>query len=188
MYLFSSTASSADVKPTPTVTPTPSANPVTYYCASLTTGIPNVMKGMHCGAGKIFLGSGPIPKASTRPHKMNPLLSNRLRAAQIVAKTKGFSIGVTSGWRSLREQQRIYRNAIKIYKNSADKWALPPEKSMHPWGLAIDVHFNSQGAANWFKKNSATFGLCRIYKNEWWHFEPVIAPGGQCPKLKANAG
>ena len=186
---FISTQALAAPTPLPIASPgSPAPSKPVHYCASLKTGIPSPMKGMHCGSGAIYLGSGPVSAGKSRPAELNLLLRNRLRSAQIAGKKHGYSIGITSGWRSLSEQQRIYRNAVKVYKNSANKWAMPPAKSMHPWGLAIDVHFNTQAAANWFKQNSATFGLCRMYKNEWWHFEPVIAPGGRCPKLRANAG
>jgi D-alanyl-D-alanine dipeptidase len=32
--------------------------------------------------------------------------------------------------------------------------------------------------------NGYRFGLCRRYENEWWHFEPLVAPGTQCPALE----
>ena len=174
--------------PTPSIKPSvfPSARP-SHYCASSVSGKPVRISGVHCGRGNFYLGYGPLNKGKSRPAQLDPLLKNRIRAVQLSATAKGFSVGVTSGWRSLNDQQRIYNNAVKLYKNQADRWALPPEKSMHPWGLAVDLHFGSQAAANWFKQNSWTFGLCRVYKNEWWHFEPVIAPGGKCPRLKVNA-
>jgi D-alanyl-D-alanine carboxypeptidase len=39
----------------------------------------------------------------------------------------------------------------------------------------------------WLEVNGYKFGLCRVYENEWWHFEPLVAPGQQCPALVANA-
>jgi hypothetical protein len=42
-------------------------------------------------------------------------------------------------------------------------------------------------AAGWLEINGAKFGLCRVFENEWWHFEPVIAPGWKCPALVPDA-
>ena len=183
----------ASPKPTssPTVKPTVKPKPsVTYYCAYKSSGQAYVMQGNHCAPQSLFLGAGPLVRGSKRPNQLDPLLSNRLRAAQIAARKLNFSIGVTSGWRSLNEQQRLFRRAVKQYGSvrAASRWALPPEKSQHPWGLALDLHFSSKAASRWFDRYSSSFGLCRTYRNEWWHYEPVIAPMQRCPKLKANAG
>jgi D-alanyl-D-alanine dipeptidase len=29
--------------------------------------------------------------------------------------------------------------------------------------------------------------LCRVFENEWWHFEGNIAPGWRCPKMLKDA-
>ena len=174
---------------TPSPSPSPSQSPFTF-CANKATGVPTKIETATCPSTTLALGTGPLAPGSHRPHGLNNLLRNRFEAARLAAKKLHYTLSITSGWRSLAEQQRIYRLAVKKYKNphEASNWVLPPEQSMHPWGLAVDLHFRSQSAANWFKHNSAVFGLCRMYKNEWWHFEPVIAPGGHCPKLKAHAG
>jgi hypothetical protein len=65
---------------------------------------------------------------------------------------------------------------------------LPPQFSHHPKGLAIDVNYPGDKAGTyWLETNGSRFGLCRVYANEWWHFEGVVAPGGICPALGANA-
>ena len=56
----------------------------------------------------------------------------------------------------------------------------------------IDINYGDGGskgkkAAAWLEKNGYKYGQCRRYENEWWHFEPVIAPGGTCPVLLADA-
>jgi hypothetical protein len=51
--------------------------------------------------------------------------------------------------------------------------------------LALDINYPA-GAA-WLESNGARFGLCRVYGNEWWHFEGVIAPGQPCPAMAQNA-
>jgi len=60
--------------------------------------------------------------------------------------------------------------------------------SHHPWGVAIDVNYPDEPVgAGWLEVNGSTFGLCRVFDNEWWHFEPVIAPGWKCPALVPDA-
>jgi hypothetical protein len=60
--------------------------------------------------------------------------------------------------------------------------------SHHPWGTAIDVNYPDEPVgAGWLEINGHKFGLCRIFDNEWWHFEPVIAPGWKCPALVPDA-
>ncbi|MFN9960374.1 MAG: D-alanyl-D-alanine carboxypeptidase family protein, partial [bacterium] len=66
------------------------------------------------------------------------------------------------------------QQAIKKYGSytKAAKWVAPPEYSHHPLGLAIDVNYpNDQKSAKWLELNGYKFGLCRIFKNEWWHFD-----------------
>jgi hypothetical protein len=60
--------------------------------------------------------------------------------------------------------------------------------SHHPWGVAIDVNYPDEPVgAGWLEVNGSKFGLCRVFENEWWHFEPVIAPGWKCPALAPDA-
>jgi hypothetical protein len=84
----------------------------------------------------------------------------------------------------------LFNEAVKTYKTveEASKWVLPPDLSHHPKGIALDVNYPmGQPGAQWLEINGYKFGLCRVYENEWWHFEPLVAPGQQCPALVANA-
>ena len=106
------------------------------------------------------------------------------------AKEEGMDMSIDSGFRTVETQNYLYQNAIKKYETAdeAIKWVLPGDLSRHPWGLAIDVNLNhDKSGASWLEANGATFGLCRVYENEWWHFEPLIAPGGICPPLLPDA-
>jgi LAS superfamily LD-carboxypeptidase LdcB len=70
-------------------------------------------------------------------------------------------------------------------------WVLPEKKSNHPGGIAIEINKNGgskgQKAAAWLEKNGYKYGLCRRYKNEWWHFEPLVMPGQKCPAMEPYA-
>ena len=136
------------------------------------------------------LGETEIIEGTNRPEEINPLVLARFLSAQAAAKELGIELSIDSGYRSLEKQNYLYQRAIKTYKSAdeAIKWVLPENLSRHPWGLALDVNLNhDKSGASWLEANGATFGLCRVYVNEWWHFEPLTAPGGICPPLLPDA-
>jgi len=143
-----------------------------------------------CTAPEESLGTTPIIHSEIRPTGLDRTFEVRFLAAQATAKSAGFSIRITSGFRSQQLQERLFNDAVKRYGSEieASKWVLPKDISHHPWGLAIDVNYpGDRMAVKWLEENGSTFGLCRVYENEWWHFEPVIAPGEPCPPMMANA-
>ena len=150
---------------------------------------PSKLKRWSALMGNWIWGEGQLgPMRSA--HRHYPQLRSRFIAARTVARDLGFRISIRSGWRSWSVQQSMYERALSQYGDPkiASRWVLPPDKSMHVWGVAIDVHFASPQARNWFRWNSNRFGLCRIYQNEWWHYEPTISPGAKCAPLKPFAG
>jgi hypothetical protein len=143
-----------------------------------------------CIAPEESLGTTPIFNTDIRPTQLDRTFEVRFLAAQAAAKAVGFNIRITSGFRSQQLQERLFNDAVKKYgsESEASKWVLPKEISNHPWGTAIDVNYpGDRKAVKWLEENGSTFGLCRVYENEWWHFEPVIAPGELCPPMMANA-
>lgn len=44
--------------------------------------------------------------------------------------------------------------------------------------------FTKKAGIAWLETNGYLFGLCRRYQNEWWHYEPMVAPGTACPALE----
>ena len=136
------------------------------------------------------LGETEIVEGTDRPEEINPLVLARFLSAQAAAKELGIELSIDSGYRSPQKQNYLYQRAIKTYKSAeeATKWVLPSDLSRHPWGLALDVNLNhDKSGATWLEANGAAFGLCRVYVNEWWHFEPLVAPGGICPPLLPDA-
>jgi len=143
-----------------------------------------------CLAPEESLGTAPIVHSEIRPTGLDRTFEVRFLAEQAAAKLAGFNIRITSGFRSQQLQERLFNNAVKKYgsENEASKWVLPKDVSHHPWGIAIDVNYpGDRKAVKWLEDNGSSFGLCRVYENEWWHFEPVIAPGEPCPPMMANA-
>jgi LAS superfamily LD-carboxypeptidase LdcB len=148
----------------------------------------NVIKG--CEKSEVSLGAGAIPRSMVRPYELDKQLMYRFKAAQAAAKKDGQIIYIVSGYRTLNRQKTLFANAIRRYGSvkEASKWVASPEVSHHPWGTAIDVNYPDEPiGAGWLEINGSRFGLCRVFENEWWHFEPTIAPGWKCPALVPDA-
>lgn len=161
------------------------------FCGNLKTGAVTAITEGVCAAPLVSLGAAPLTRAESRPKAIDPTMKNRFLVAKAAAKKKKYVLGITSGWRSLKKQQALFDRAVRRNGSVAEatKWVLPPEKSNHPWGLALDVNYGSgsRKATQWLEKNGYKFGLCRRYKNEWWHFEPLVAPGTKCPAMEDYA-
>ncbi len=117
---------------------------------------------------------------------LDPELRRRFVAAQQAASAAGFALTLTSGWRSPEEQQALVDKALETYGSAAEahRYVLPPDRSEHVAGRAVDV--GDQDAAAWLGEHGAELGLCRTYANEWWHFEAMPADG-VCPDLRADS-
>lgn len=119
---------------------------------------------------------------------LSPALTRAITRAREAAAADAVTINIVSGYRTAATQQRLFDEAITKYGSAevASRWVLPPNKSEHVKGGAVDV--GPYAAAKWLEKNGVKFGLCRRYANEYWHFE-VLAPakGQKCPALEANA-
>lgn len=118
---------------------------------------------------------------------LTPELAERFLGAQDAAAEAGLTLYVTSGARTVEEQQRLLDEAVTEHGSpeEATRWVLAPEQSAHVRGLAIDV--GPYEARAWLAEHGAQFGLCQVYENEPWHFEPVTEPGGSCPPLVPDA-
>lgn len=140
-----------------------------------------------------FLGDGPLTESRTATDEvteLHPLLSARFAVAKSFARADGVTLTLTSGFRSLERQSMLFDREVVIRgsETEAAKWVLPPQFSHHPQGLAIDVNYpGDKLGAYWLERHGSRFGLCRVYANEWWHFEGVIAPGQRCPAMAPNA-
>lgn len=168
---------------------TPSSN--TLYCADGTSYlIRQVAKSEGCEADEKSLGSRPISAESPKKDRLHPKLLLRFKVASTYAKKKGITLYIASGYRTLERQEYLFDRAIEKYgsETEAAKWVLPPYVSRHPMGLAMDINYPSDPrGAQWLEKNGWKFGLCRVFENEWWHFEAPIAPGEKCPPRMENA-
>lgn len=162
-------------------------------CFENSTSTLRVTTDESCPSPLISLGSSALTESATAEGAVidaHPLLIARFEAAKSAAILEGVHLYITSGFRSFDRQGELFAAAIKKYgsETEAAKWVLPPQYSHHPKGLALDVNYPGDPiGAKWLEENGSHYGLCRVYANEWWHFEGVITPGGICPTMAENA-
>jgi zinc D-Ala-D-Ala carboxypeptidase len=115
-------------------------------------------------------------------------LLQALREAAADAADDGVELYVTSGWRSPGYQEELLREAVSKYgsRKEAVRWVATPETSPHVSGDAVDI--GPFDASAWLSEHGAGYGLCRIYRNEPWHYElrPRAIHRG-CPSMYADA-
>jgi zinc D-Ala-D-Ala carboxypeptidase len=144
--------------------------------------------------GAVGEGDGAVPDGTTifddrLPGVVNldPALLRALRRAATDAAEDGVPLFVNSGWRSPAYQERLLRAAISKYgsEKEAARWVGTPATSAHVSGYAVDI--GPFDAAAWLSKHGARYGLCRIYRNETWHFElRPVAVDDDCPRMYAD--
>lgn len=119
--------------------------------------------------------------------ELDPALLEALRRAATDAADDGVEVVVHSGWRSPGYQDRLLREAIDEYGSAeeAARWVATPDTSPHVSGDAVDV--GPAEATAWLSEHGAAYGLCRIYRNEPWHYElrPDAVDDG-CPPPYAD--
>jgi LAS superfamily LD-carboxypeptidase LdcB len=109
-------------------------------------------------------------------------------AADAAAAAQGVFLCLADGKRSRAQQQATYDQYVTQYGQAmAAQYVLPPEKSAHVLGLAIDVQ--PYAGYTWLEATGGALGFCRIYDNEAWHFEysQDFVTGG-CPARLPHPG
>lgn len=128
-----------------------------------------------------------VAGSSAGTEGLDPALALAYTLAQQQAQAAGVPMWITSGYRSPAEQQRMWEEGLRTYggPEEARRWVLPPDESTHVTGRAIDV--GPREGAQWLEANGHRWGLCRVFDNEWWHFELVTVPGAPCPPRVPDA-
>ena len=118
---------------------------------------------------------------------LDPALATAYTLAENDAHAQGVDLWITSGYRSWADQEWLWQDGIATYGSpeAARRWVLPPAESTHVSGRAIDV--GPMAGAAWLEANGNRWGLCRMFVNEWWHFELATIPGGACPPMLPDA-
>ncbi len=87
-----------------------------------------------------------------------------------LAAAKGVTLCLNDGKRSAAQQRALFTLYVREYgAAAAHEYVLPPDKSAHVKGYAVDVQPAS--ANRWLQASKGRFGWCRMYDNEPWHFE-----------------
>lgn len=102
---------------------------------------------------------------------LDPGLLKALRQAATDAADDGVDFYVNSGRRSPEYQNQLLRDAVSKYgsEEEAARWVATAATSPHVSGDAVDLGHSD--ATAWLSKHGAEYGLCRIYRNEPWHYE-----------------
>jgi hypothetical protein len=94
---------------------------------------------------------------------------------QAAADAAGVYLALTSGFRTMAEQEYLY-HCYKTGSCNGGNLAAPPGYSNHQNGLAVDVTTSS-----WLAANASRFGFVRTVPSEPWHYEYTGKdPGGPC--------
>ncbi|WP_433271895.1 D-alanyl-D-alanine carboxypeptidase family protein [Actinosynnema sp. CS-041913] len=122
-----------------------------------------------------------------QPEGLRPDVLDAWRRLRAAAGEQGVRMCVQDGKRSVGQQQREFADAVQRFGTAelAAQYVLPPEKSMHVKGTAVDVQ--PLESAAWVERNGRALGWCRRYLNEEWHFEyhPDYVAG--CPAMLPSA-
>ncbi|MDP3276302.1 MAG: M15 family metallopeptidase [Deltaproteobacteria bacterium] len=86
---------------------------------------------------------------------------------QSAARSAGVSISIVSGFRTMAEQQELYRRYLAGTGNLAAR----PGYSNHQSGLALDLNTSSGGVYAWLTSNGGRYGFIRTVPSEIWHWE-----------------
>ncbi|WSG63155.1 M15 family metallopeptidase [Nocardia sp. NBC_01730] len=118
---------------------------------------------------------------------LEPRLALAYTLAEREARAQSVPLSITSGYRTPDEQQVLWDDGLATYGSpeATRRWVLPPAESTHVSGRAIDV--GPQQGAQWLEANGNRWGLCRMFDNEWWHFELATVPGVDCPPMRPDA-
>lgn len=106
---------------------------------------------------------------------MRTVTANAYILMRDAAQTEGFSVSVSSAYRSIEDQQRLYNKfLLKNPAHIVDETCARPGYSEHHTGLAIDVQGSIPGGRNigktpeaaWVKENCHKFGFILRYLPE----------------------
>jgi LAS superfamily LD-carboxypeptidase LdcB len=143
-----------------------------------------------CVLGEVSLGRTAIKAPKSVIKGLHPKVELRFKAARAAAKLEGVTLYISSGFRTLERQRYLFNRALKRHGSyeEAIKWVAPAEISRHPRGLAMDINYPGDPmGAKWLEIYGYRYGLCRVFENEWWHFEAVTVPGETCPVMYENS-
>jgi hypothetical protein len=116
-----------------------------------------------------------IPLVSRQGHQMHAALARDWDRMVEAAARDGVRLTITSGYRSVAHQRRLWEEALRKYGSeaAARRWVAPPGRSNHQQGKALDIA-NNGGAHAWLRRNGHRFGFHQPMSWEPWHWEHAI--------------
>jgi D-alanyl-D-alanine carboxypeptidase len=102
---------------------------------------------------------GPLAYRQGKP--MRPDVALAFDRMYRAARAAGVSLIVVSGYRSDREQARLFA------QHPDPRWVAPPGKSLHRLGTELDL--GPPAAYGWLRRNARRFGFIQRYSWEPWH-------------------
>lgn len=155
-------------------------DPITGKPLALVEGIPGPEKGPPCQLDQRYVDE--------QPEGLRDDVAAAWQRLRDKAAAANVKLCVQDGKRSVGQQEREFADAVRRFgtRELAAKYVLPPEKSMHVKGIAVDIQ--PIASAVWVERNGREVGWCRRYANEQWHFEydPGYVTAG-CPALLPSA-
>ncbi|MFI6979785.1 D-alanyl-D-alanine carboxypeptidase family protein [Embleya sp. NPDC050154] len=121
------------------------------------------------------------------PSALKPAAYAAWKRIDAAMAAEGIKLNLNSGKRGWAHQQRLLDDKIAEVgsRQEALRWVLPPEKSMHVQGVAVDIY--PANAQAWLQAKGSKYGWCRMYDNEAWHFEYNASYTSGCPKRLPSA-
>ncbi|MFD0203408.1 MULTISPECIES: D-alanyl-D-alanine carboxypeptidase family protein [Saccharothrix] len=155
-------------------------HPVTGRPAAIVEEVPGPETGPACPLDGRYVDE--------QPEGLRPDVLRAWRELRAAAAGQGVGLCLNDGKRSVGQQRREFEDAVRRFgtEELAARYVLPPEKSMHVKGIAVDVQ--PLESAAWVQRHGPALGWCRRYLNEEWHFEydPAYASTG-CPAMLPSA-
>jgi LAS superfamily LD-carboxypeptidase LdcB len=120
------------------------------------------------------------------PSALKPAAYAAWKQIKTAMAADGITLSLNSGKRGWAHQQELWENEIRKTgsEEAAMHLVLPPQKSMHVQGFAVDIY--PEAAQIWLQNKGSKYGWCRLYDNEAWHFEFDADYKSGCPARKAG--
>lgn len=130
------------------------------------------VKGKSTSIKVITIGGKPVSKST----------GHAFLKMQKAADAAGVKLAINSGFRTMSEQQYLYK-CYQTGNCNNGNLAAKPGYSNHQSGIALDLTTSS-----WLAKNGTKYGFVRTVPSEAWHWEYKGGsdPGGPCSGTPSN--
>ncbi|MES1909310.1 MAG: hypothetical protein MHM6MM_002069 [Cercozoa sp. M6MM] len=112
-----------------------------------------------------------------------PVIVETARAFDDMNRACPYALTITSGFRTMDEQEYFYRcymikQHFGVNKCNNGNLAGRPGYSNHQNGKALDISVSNSNIYRWLTRNAQHFGFVRTVPSETWHWE--FRPGSKC--------